>query len=445
MRYKLPWLSFLGSALLPAQVAIQNQGYVPFSDAPIFYRTAPLHDPVARLQEKLERGEAKIEYEAPHGFLRSVLQHLDIPVSSQTLVFSKTSFQFRRITPRTPRALYFNDDVYVGWVNGGKLEIISFDPVQGAIFYIAESGPNDRPRFQRAELDCTQCHVAAATKGVPGVLLRSVHTNPSGTQSGKGGSFLTGHESPLAERFGGWYVTGIHGAQRHMGNVTVRKDAEGDPLDREAGANVTDIAGRIEASQYLSTHSDIVAHLVHAHQTQMHNFITLVNYRTRIALHSETQRNHATGSPDGQLSEETRKQFEEPAEQLVRYLLFANEAPLNDKVQGSSNYAREFAARGPRDSKGRSLRDFDLERRLFRHPCSYLIYSEAFDSIPEPAKSYISRRLYEVLSGADQSPAFARLPAGDRQEILEILRETKPSLAKNWPSKTVSTSLARRK
>ena len=418
-----------------AQIAVRNQGYVPFSEEPINYRTAPINDPISKLQQRLDSGKARLAYEPGRGYLKSVLELLEIPISSQSLAFSRTSFQFRKISPQTPRALYFNDDVYVGWVKDGKaLEIVSFDPHQGAIFYILDEQQTDKPVFERAELDCTQCHVAAGTRGVPGVLLRSIYPKPTGTQASQAGSFTTGHESPLSERFGGWYVTGTHGKQRHMGNVVVTDPEHPERLDREVGANLTDLSRKFDATPYLSGHSDIVAQLVQAHQTQMHNLITLTNYQTRLALYAEAARNKAIGQPvNTQLSDVARKQYEGPAEELVRYLLFVNEAPLEDRIVGSSSFASEFSARGPRDARGRSLRDFDLQKRIFKYPCSYLIYSEAFDAIPSPAREYIHRRLREILTGRDQDPAFVWLSAEDRQAVLEILLATKPGLSKLWP------------
>jgi hypothetical protein len=423
------------------QVAVRNQGFVPFSEEPINYRTAPVSDPVYKLQQRLDQGEVKLKYEPGRGFLKSVLELLDVPISSQTLVFSKTSFQFRKISPQTPRALYFNDDVYVGHVRDGKvLELVSFDPNQGAIFYILDEHEAEKPVFERAELDCTQCHVAAGTRGVPGVLLRSIYTKPTGTQAAQTPSFTTGHQSPLSERFGGWYVTGAYGKQTHMGNVVVTNPEQPEQLDRAAGANVTDLSKKFDTTPYLTAHSDIVAQLVQAHQTQMHNLITLTNYQTRLALHAEAARIHKSGTLDlpaeklspKSLSDAARKQYEGPAEELLRYLLFVDEALLEEPIKGSSNYTAEFAARGPRDEHGRSLRDFDLRTRLFKYPCSYLIYSEAFDALPEPAKSYVYRRLLEVLSGRDQSPAFARLSAEDRRAILDILLATKRGLPEEW-------------
>jgi len=422
-----------GPLCLPAgaQIAVKNQGYVPFSEEPINYRST-VHDPVAELQRRIDRGEVKLEYEPQHGYLRSVLENLSIPINSQTLVFSKTSFQYKKISPQTPRALYF-DDVYVGQVHDGKvLEFVSFDAMQGAIFYILDEHRAEKPKFERAELDCTQCHVAAGTRNVPGVLLRSVFTTPSGTQAAHTKSYITGHQSPFSERFGGWYVTGISGRQVHMGNVTVQDEDDPERLDTAAGINVTDLSGWFSVSPYLTPHSDIVAQLVLAHQTQMHNLITLTNYQTRLALYAEARKNKAAGLAPDRISDAARKQYEGPAEELVQYMLFTDEAPLSEPVKGTSAFAEEFAARGPRDADGRSLRDFDLHTRLFKYPCSYLIYSEDFNALPSPAKEYVYRRLFEVLSGREHGPEFAKLTGEDRRAILEILVATKPGLSELW-------------
>src|ERR1700722_19587015 len=273
-----------------AQIAVRNQGYVPFSDAPINYRSNDLHDPVANLQKRLDAGETSLAFDDRQGYLRSVLEQLRIPISSQTLVFSKTSFQYKKITPQTPRALYFNDDVYIGFVHDGKaLEVVSFDPTQGAIFYLLDAHKTEKPTFQRAELDCTQCHIAPATRSVPGVLLRSIFPSATGTQVMQSTSFVTGQDSPLKDRWGGWYVPGTSGRQQHMGNVIVQDRDHPELIDRAAGSNLTNLAGRFDRSIYLTADSDIVAHLVLAHQTQMHNLITETNYKTRIALYDVQQ------------------------------------------------------------------------------------------------------------------------------------------------------------
>jgi hypothetical protein len=417
-------LALLAAGPMCGQIVEKNQGYLPFADAPINYRSENLTDPVEKLQEKLDRGELKLDYEPGHGYLRAVLAALRVPVSSQTLVFSKTSFQYPKISPERPRALYYNDDVYVGQVHNGKsLEFVSFDPMQGAIFYVLDEHQVEHPRFERSELDCIQCHVAnSSTKGVPGVMLRSVYTSPSGTQAAGTPAFITGQESPLKDRFGGWFVTGSSGAQTHLGNAILPEGAAVEELDKTGSVNLPDLTKRIDTSAYLTKYSDIVAHLVLAHQTQMHNLITQTNYQTRQALYKS----------NGELTEAMRTQFEKPAEQLVRYILFANEAPLEGRVAGTSGFAEEFAAKGPRDSLGRSLRDFDLQKRIFKYPCSYLIYSEAFDAIPAPAKEFIYHRMFEVLTGREQGPEYAALSSEDRRAILEILVATKPGLPEEW-------------
>lgn len=436
MNRSLPNLASLRSILLAgaagiislptvAQIAVRNQGYIPYSDAPIFYRSDDISDPVTRLQRKLEAGKAQLTYDArDHGYLKSVLKLLDIPLSSQTLVFSKTSFQYPKISPGHPRALYFNDDVYIGAVHEGKeIEVVSFDKQQGAIFYILHEQQADKPRFERAELDCTQCHIAAGTRGIPGVLMRSVYPADTGTQLPGSRSYITDQASPINERWGGWYVTGPALPGTMANAVTVGGATGKTPA-------LTKLARSFDPKAYLAPTSDEVALQVLAHQTQMHNLITLTNYRTRIALHG------AGLAADAALPDEVRQQFERPAEQLLRYLLFANEAAQPERdvkaVIAASDYAREFTARGPRDSRGRSLRDFDLHTRLFRFPCSYLIYSDAFDTLPEPAKGYVYRRLLEVLSGKDQNPDFDALSAADRRAVLEILVETKPNLPQEW-------------
>lgn len=426
------------AATLHGQIAVQKQGYIPFADEPINYRSNDLSDPVAKLQKRLDSGEATLQYEPKNGYLKSILRLLDIPVSSQTLVFSKTSFQYKKISPDAPRALYFNDDVYVGQVHDGKaLEFVSFDPTQGAIFYLLDERKTEHPLLERAELDCTQCHIAAATRGVPGVFLRSVYTQAAGTLVTKAPQYFMDQKSPLAERWGGWYVTGTLGNEAHLGNMTAE-----DATEAKDSQQRLDPRKAFDVSAYLSGSSDVVAHLVLAHQVQMHNLITQTNYQARIAVYNEAARNKREGRPeDAPLSEAARKKFEVPAEELLRYLLFANEAPLTEPVKGDSGFTEEFAARGVRDSQGRSLRDFDLRTRIFKYPCSYLIYSDAFDSLPTIAKEYVYGRLLDVLTGRDQSPDFARLTQRDRKAVLDILLATKPTLRETWKQYSTKTSL----
>jgi hypothetical protein len=198
------------------------------------------------------------------------------------------------------------------------------------------------------------------------------------------------------------------------------------------GLNATDLSRWISTAPYLTGHSDIVALLVLEHQAEMQNLITRANFLTRQALYEEADINKALGRPADHRSESTVSRIKNAGEPLLRYLLFSGEAPLTDAVRGTSGFAEEFAQCGPRDDHGRSLREFDLHCRLFKYPCSYLIYSAAFDALPGPVKEYVLQRLWDVLNGKDASPEFAHLSAADRRAILEILRATKPGLPEYW-------------
>ena len=414
-------------------VCAAARGEIPFEREPINYLTATVHDPVARLQEKLQARKVELQHDDRQGYLRSVLQRLDVPVSSQVLVFSKTSFQRSRIAPESPRALYFNDDVYVGFVQGGEvLEFSAVDPDLGGTFYLLEQAKTPAPAFLRQTHDCLQCHASGKTQDVPGHFIRSVYPEETGQPAFNAGTFATSHESPMNERWGGWYVTGTHGKQTHMGNVLVTDRANPEKLDTKAGANLTDLSGKFDTSAYLAPTSDLVALMVLEHQVKMHNLITLANYQAKIAIHYARAINKALGEPEDAISESTARRFQGPAEELVKYMLFVDEAELSEPVCGTSTFASDFTARGPRDKQGRSLRDFDLKTRLFSYPCSYLIYSKAFDALPAQVKDHVYRRLWEVLTEKDQSPAYARRTPAERKAILEILRETKPGLPDYW-------------
>jgi hypothetical protein len=117
-------------------------------------------------------------------------------------------------------------------------------------------------------------------------------------------------------------------------------------------------------------------------------------------------------------------------EPLVRALLLSGAASLPGSVRGTSKFASEFSAKVPKDRRGRSLKELDLERRLLRYPLSYLIYSASFDGMPSIARGYVYRRLREVLSGKDRTEHFRHLSEADRSALIEILSETKPEFAK---------------
>lgn len=408
-------------------------GQADYEQPPIDYLKAPVYDRVAELIGRLDAGTTKLEYTSEHGYLASVLRELQVPVSSQVLVFAKTSLQRDRISPRTPRALYFNDDVYVGWVPFGEVvELSSVDRQQGAIFYAATQKPDLNQPIARHNDRCLQCHSSAMTRGVPGHLVRSVYSDPDGQPIFQAGTFRTDVTSPLRERWGGWYVSGTHGTQRHMGNVVAHDEEHPESLDIEKGANVTDLTKLFNTSRYLSPHSDIVALMVLEHQASMHNCLTAANFEGRTAAHQCDVMNEALGRPEDHISESTERRFDRAARKVVESLLFCGEITLTEPIAGTSPFTEEFAARGPFDAHGRSLRQFDLQQRIFRYPCSYLIYSAAFDNLPPSVLNRVYEQLWNILTGKETDKAFAHLTNDDRTAILEILRDTKSNLPDYW-------------
>ena len=428
-------MAIVGGVAAGAVVALAGLSgsyIVPLEHEAIAYTTRPVDDPAARLEKRLASGEIKLAYDDASGFLSSVLRALDVPVESQVLVFSKTSFQAPRIGPRTPRAIYFNDSVTVGWVRGGDVvEVAALDPKQGVLFYTLEQDPAAKPHLERRD-SCLQCHAAGGTLGVPGLVVRSMFPEPSGMPLFHAGSFISDHRSPLEQRWGGWYVTGTHGSAKHMGNAVVRDRSKPDQLEAEGTQNLATLEGKFDTGAYLTPHSDIVALLVLEHQTHMTNLITRVGFETRMAAHGSAALNRALAKPDDELSESATRRINAAVEEMLEYMLFAGEAALGGRVRGTSGFEKTFAASGPRDRKGRSLRDFDLERRIFRHPLSYMIYNEAFDAMPAPARDRLYRRLFDVLTGTDKSPKYAHLTAADRSAIREILVDTKKGLPGYW-------------
>lgn len=400
---------------------------------PINYKTARADNPVESLQRRIDRGQAKFDFVDDHGYLPSLLAELNIPRSSQALVFSKTSLQRDRITPKTPRAIYFNDDTYVGFcLRGDVLEVSAADSQLGTAFYTLDQRPDTKPRLTRQGDTCLTCHAASATGGVPGHLVRSVFTDRAGLPILSAGMFRTNHASPFAERWGGWYVTGTHGSQKHMGNWVVENAKDPRSEGNAAGQNVTELKSRFTVANYLTPHSDLIALLVLEHQTECHTRIARAMIETRQALHYQIGLNQAVGDPVDKKWDSVTRRIESVGEKLVTYLLFSGEAKLDGPVAGTSDFAKEFAARGPFDKKGRSLREFDLTTRLFKYPCSYLVYSKAFVALPSEVKDYVLKRICNVLTSDDRSPAFSHLTATDRRAIREILRDTLPDLPKEW-------------
>jgi len=382
----------------------------------IEYATRPTTDPIAELKQRIDAGDARITFDADTGYLRSVLAALHVPAASQMLVMSKTGVQGLHTGPENPRAIYFSDRATVGYIRGAPLlELAVHDPQQGVVLYTIDQKPQPRVQFDRPS-SCLRCHVAYNTLHVPGMLLRSVFVAPDGLPLSQFGSYDADDRTPFAKRWGGWYVTGTHGALRHLGNAILAKGDTPETIAFDRASNRTSIDA-FDGRGYLSTLSDIAALMVFEHQSHMTNLITRIGWESRIAAYE-----HRLDPASAPLQDGVRE--------LVDYVLFVDEQPLTAALEGTSGFAQAFEAQGPFDSRGRSLRQLDLKRRLLRYPCSYMIYTPAFHALPIDVRRAIYARMWDVLSGRDASPKYARLADADRRAIVEILRET----VADWPA-----------
>jgi len=378
------------------------------------------------------------------GYLPAVLERLEVSPDSQTLVFSKTSFQTQQIWPDRPRAIYFNDDCYVAWVRGGEtIEFAVADVEQGARFFMLKPPSEKKATEQKATEQkgtqqlsqpvlienttrCVGCHKNAGTLGVPGFLMRSVVCSPEGRFVRGAPTYATDHTSPFRERWGGWYVTGHHGQARHLGNVVCHDPRDPDWVDREAGANQPHLPDAITPEAYLRPTSDIFALMVLAHETQMHNHITRLSFAAR-QLDAPADDSQPADAAIAVAAAASQKRFSRVVEEFMRYLLFADEPPLSSPISSDSPYRVTFENRGPRDQQGRSLRQIDGSRYLFKHPCSFLIYGDTFAALPDRAKLAVGKRLRAILlEPAEKMDAWPRPAPAERVAVAEILADTLP-------------------
>lgn len=395
--------------------AAEKAAYPAFDEEMKSYKATSASGTIADLQRRLDAGTARLRHEARFGYLEALLSELKLPASSQLLVASKTSPNKALISPKTPRALYFNDQVSVAYVPSADLiELAAADPKLGVVFYTLSQREVEKPRLVRDDR-CLECHASAKTLNVPGILVRSFLTKDDGEVELLSG-LLVDHRTPIAERWGGYYVTGQHGKQSHRGNLfgtAALAQHEKEPL---CNANVTDLAPLLDIARYPSAGSDIVALLTHEHQAHAQNLLTRVHYDSANALRA---------------GDSLRPAY--PAiEALLRYMLFVDEVPLISPVRGTSDFSTAFQNSGVKDDKGRSLRQLNLKTRIFEYPCSYMIYSSSFEALPLEARRHIYRRLWDILDGQERAPEFARLSPESRAAIREILISTKKDLPAYW-------------
>jgi hypothetical protein len=408
------WAGTLG-ARGPAQLQERNFSGTLDHPAIQYYGPEAPDDAVIRLNRRLVSGETRLDLRTPRDTLRTLLEALDVDVDSQIVVYSRTGVQAAFTGPRTPRAFYFNDTTVVGWIQGAPLiELASLDPRQGLMFYTGPQQPEAGDGFERT-FTCLSCHVSLNTLDVPGAIARSVFTSPIGTALFRYGSLIVDHRTPFAERWGGWYVTAERAPTRHRGNVLASEAQDPESLISPQTATLRTLADRIDTTAYLSPHSDLAALMVFDHQMHGMNLLTRVGWEARVAEH------------DGRF-DVSKGLLKDAIDELTDYLLFVDEPALDTPVKGTSGFAARFSSLGPRDAKGRSLRELDLQTRLTRFPCSYLVYSPAFEALPARVKAAVYARLWTVLADAAPGARYGRFSAAERRAVIEILRDTRTDL-----------------
>lgn len=428
MRLRLPlrFLGFVASLPLGA-LPLRAQNSPDYEQPPINYSKAEPDDAVARLLARIARGEVKLGG-SDREILEGVLRELHVPIASQVVVFSRTSLQANLIRPSRPRALYFSDTVYVGWVQGGLIEIAAVDPVLGPVFYSID--PDDvraKSRTFVREDSCLRCHGGTFIREVPGLFARTVFPSDKGEPLLRHGSGIVDDTTPFADRWGGWYVTGYTGAEPHRGNTFGSERDE--QLEFPPNAKrPTDLKDFFDTARYLAPTSDVVALLVMEHQMAMQNALTHANQRARKMIDYQRSLQKSFGEPltDEPSYDSVKSVFASAAENVVDHLLFYKAAPLPAGVQGHDEFRRVFATGVPRSVGGATLKDLSLDGRLFALRCSYLIYTDTFRALPAPLLDRIFARLHAALTSDDPKHRYAYLEADEKRRILALLTETHP-------------------
>ena len=406
------WLLLLTS-LFTASAA----DYRDFDQPPHNYWKRTPTDRFSRWMTNLTAGRVELDYSGEKAFVASVLKSLDIPASSQMLLFSTTSLQLSLISPRSPRAVFFNEDIYLGYVVGGKIEIVSVDPDLGGVFYIFDIPRNGQPPRPERATRCMNCHAREDTGYVPGLVVKSVIPGPTGGSLESFRQEQSGHGIPLHQRFGGWYLTGTGTFTNHLANFYGQSTPQG-ILRRPISPGTT-----FNYDRYLKPSSDLLPQLLHEHQVGFVNRAIEATYRTRSCLFEG----------NGKLTAAHTATLDQQARALTRYLLFADEVPLpKGGVAGDDEFKRDFASVRRLGPGGASLKDFDLRTRLFQHRCSYMIYSLAFQGLPPELKQRVFTRLAQALDPARPDAEYAYLPATEKQTLRTLLKATLPDLPKSW-------------
>ena len=432
-------LRFIACALCLAGVVSHAENE--YENAPIRYSDTAPNDAAQKLEKDQVAGKVKIPRGSHWDTLYGLLKHWNIPQESQVMVFSKTSKQNDRISPATPRVVYFSDNAYVGYSVGGVLEVSTVDPVLGPIFYLCDPNvPDNEPiRFQRDQ-SCLSCHGGPFSPEVPGVLVRSVFPGPEGHPIMSQGSTVVDTTTPFSDRWGGWYVTGKHGGVLHRGNVTAKEEGENVTMNFEAGANVKSLEKFFDTSPYPRKTSDIVALMVLEHQTSTQNVLTKANHAAMRAMYMQQSLQRELGEKvETQPTGTARRIIDHCAEDVVDALLFKDEAALPDGgIEGDPAFQQAFTRNAPQTKDGRSLKDFQLLNRLFKYRCSYMVYSLTFKNLMPQLKETVLTNLWNALDGKTVDDRYGYLTGSERKNIQKILAETLDGAPTTWKQDVAS-------
>lgn len=370
------------------------------------------HEPQDLCTDLLKKVAARTEHlssSSQEALTRSLLSALNVPVSSQMLAFSGSASQGSRVNSKNARAVFFNDEVYIGMVPGGFVEVIGVDPEFGGVFYSFEKmRGGSTPAAERPE-DCMRCHATPASGLMPGMIARSVIPSLAGGRVHENiARTVAGHQIPLEERFGGWCVSSAKPfGPTKEGLIAV-------PRGGNVKVEHLKLSDLYDATKHLTRSSDILAHLLHEHQ---------MGFVNRVANLLANARDAGPDQSSYRLAPLERE--------LVRYIFFADEAKLPPGgIVGLPRYVQDFTANRKPTKAGASLKDLDLSTRLFKHRCSYMIYTRQWQLMPAPVKTRLYARMKAALSGTDRE--FAYLPEAERHSIIAILRETVPDLPADW-------------
>jgi len=421
--------------LLSLFVCAQTPAEDVFEQSPISYSTAIPHDAINVLKRRLASGRIRLEGDEKQ-IVRGLLSALDVPEESQMLVFSKTSFQKDRIDPAHPRAIYFSDDVYVGWCPGGLVEIAAIDPVLGPVFYSVDPhAGRDALRFER-DADCLRCHGGTFIRDIPGLLARSVFTDSAGQLVLSLGSELVDSTTPLEKRWGGWFVTARRAGPRHRGNLVLRNKEEPDSKELAAQANLATLDKLVDMRPYLRASSDVTALLVFEHQVFVQNALTKANQQCLRMMDYQKRLQTELKQPvtDEPTYESVVHVFASASQEVLDALLSKGEAALpQGGIEGVGGFANAFNPTRRSQSSQPSLRELDLEQRLFRYRCSYLIQSATFDRLQPTLRRRVLQRLWHVLTDPPATDSrYDYLKSAERDTIRQILTTTLRNLPPAW-------------